>query len=581
MMKHIYTVIFGVALLWAGRAHGLAPRYLSDEELAHSPIIVVAVWEKAAFESHEKVEEDKELGPVVMKSEAYTKLRILRVVRGSNLAEGEHDLLVNYGVYWSKDGTQLSSGTSTDLPGDVQDTTKPNLWFLEKAHSWDESRTEEYLSINNYRRIQPVDLEEYFLSLGGSQPETEVPRLLTPDKPELALRVLRYISGGIWPWPYDPGEFGMMYSNPEKRGNMLRKESSRVWGIATSKADKIRPYAVSVYAELEGQDCLGDIRTLLDDKDPFVRGIAIGILAHHRDKASLAKFQTAIRGVEEGRLACKLIEQLLSWGDECVVPSLIAFLQNDKFAYQIGDDLGIPAMKAKAALKVITGHDFPFDIEKSMTAWRRAVEVPDKEGRLKILKELLPDGQTPVSASVIGSGENARIEVANVSKGDIFIAKTPADVELRCKTELSGTNYEEIGKTIPSVKLAPGETVSFDIKLSANFLLADPATRVVTLTYRHNGNENGVNAWIGMVKATFGQGWKEPERKREKVEEKWPNGNFKVVGQTMNGQKCGKWNYYNEAGDRIRIVDHEGGTAECNPEHPDNKGAGIPKTSGQ
>ena len=84
-----------------------------------------------------------------------------------------------------------------------------------------------------------------------------------------------------------------------------------------------------------------------------------------------------------------------------------------------------------------------------------------------------------------------------------------------------------------------------------------------------------------MVKAAFGQGWKEPERKRQKVEEKWPNGNFKVVGQTMNGQKCGKWEYYSEAGDRIRIVDYEGGTAECNPEHPDNKGAGIPKPSGQ
>ena len=75
--------------------------------------------------------------------------------------------------------------------------------------------------------------------------------------------------------------------------------------------------------------------------------------------------------------------------------------------------------------------------------------------------------------------------------------------------------------------------------------------------------------------AEFGNDWK-GQRKLDNIQEQWPNGNLKVKGQTMNGEKYGEWHYFNEAGDRIKIVHYTGahGTATCNPEHPDNKGAG-------
>ncbi len=76
------------------------------------------------------------------------------------------------------------------------------------------------------------------------------------------------------------------------------------------------------------------------------------------------------------------------------------------------------------------------------------------------------------------------------------------------------------------------------------------------------------------MNADFGAGWTE-QRKIEKVEEKWPNGNLKAVGETVNGKRIGNWEFFNENGDRTQTIDYTGGgSAVCNPEHPDNKGAG-------
>jgi hypothetical protein len=78
-----------------------------------------------------------------------------------------------------------------------------------------------------------------------------------------------------------------------------------------------------------------------------------------------------------------------------------------------------------------------------------------------------------------------------------------------------------------------------------------------------------------MLSVEFGALWKE-ERKFAWVEECWPNGNLRARGQTLNGDRFGEWHFFNEAGDRIRIVDYSGGHAEtvCNPAHSDNKRAG-------
>lgn len=65
----------------------------------------------------------------------------------------------------------------------------------------------------------------------------------------------------------------------------------------------------------------------------------------------------------------------------------------------------------------------------------------------------------------------------------------------------------------------------------------------------------------------------------ETVEETWPNGNLKATGKTVNGKRSGEWNFFDKDGDRIRIIHYASnkGSAECNPGHPTNKGAGKRK----
>ena len=121
----------------------------------------------------------------------------------------------------------------------------------------------------------------------------------------------------------------------------------------------------------------------------------------------------------------------------------------------------------------------------------------------------------------------------------------------------------------------PTEEITFETILINDFLIAKPAERRLTLSYLSNGNHQGVKAWIGTILVEFGTGWKF-KREVKHIELTWENGNLKATGTTVNGVKHGEWNYFNEQGDRIRI-EHPGtgqGTAVCNPEHPDNKGAG-------
>ncbi|MCU0724164.1 MAG: hypothetical protein MUC63_11250 [Planctomycetes bacterium] len=193
---------------WASAAQASGPGYLSDEELAKAPIVVVAKWEKAPFTPHHKFV-----------------------------------------------GTFVNSASSTQIPWDVDDVKVPCLWFLRPKRSWDEKDPREYLAIDHYRAIQPLRFEEYFAALASPDRDALVPRLLGPDDPEAAARVLRHICGGIWPWPFDPDEIARRYSNPAGRGPLLAAEGERVRAFAASGPVPLRARAVAVYAELKGKDC--------------------------------------------------------------------------------------------------------------------------------------------------------------------------------------------------------------------------------------------------------------------------------------------------------------------------------------
>lgn len=168
----LVVACFGCALFGACAAHAIAPGYVSDNALAEYPIIVVAKWDKAPITAHHRYEGDKDFGKVITRIEAYTRLNILAVVKGK-VEPGEHDLMVNGGITWLEDGTFVNSGTSTQLVGDVDDVTKPSMWFLRRTCSWDDKRKDEYLTAGNYREVQPLELKDFYVALGSRNAQKE------------------------------------------------------------------------------------------------------------------------------------------------------------------------------------------------------------------------------------------------------------------------------------------------------------------------------------------------------------------------------------------------------------------------
>ncbi len=179
---------------------------------------------------------------------------------------------------------------------------------------------------------------------------------------------------------------------------------------------------------------------------------------------------------------------------------------------------------------------------------------------------------------MIGDGTtNAAVRIENNSKEKVVISRCPGWVEQKWPGGVAGCRIGKVAGHGNSefVTLAPAASIEVSITLLDSYLLAEPSTRKLTLAYADNGSSQGVNAWIGLVNAQFGTAWNE-QRNMVKVEEKWPNGNLKAVGQTVNGKRFGDWEFFNENGDRTEIIGYTGGhgSAVCNPEHPDNKGAG-------
>lgn len=169
------------------------------------------------------------------------------------------------------------------------------------------------------------------------------------------------------------------------------------------------------------------------------------------------------------------------------------------------------------------------------------------------------------------------IRLHNISPRPVTVSLQPSGVSMSWPGG-SSSGGASPGKADPGtfVTLDPGSPREFQVALHESFLLADPEQRSLRISYQDNGNTVGVDGWIGTLPVVRSADWKE-ERIVKRVEDTWPNGNLKAVGKTVNGHKQGEWNYFNEQGDRIETAYYgEGrGTATCNPEHPDNKGAGI------
>ncbi|MCU0724163.1 MAG: hypothetical protein MUC63_11245 [Planctomycetes bacterium] len=273
------------------------------------------------------------------------------------------------------------------------------------------------------------------------------------------------------------------------------------------------------------------------------------------------------------------------------MPLLIRFLQDDAFVYQAGDDLGIPAWKARRALKAIAGFAFPFDVRRSAEAWTEAAKIRDLAGRAEALARILPDPENPFLAALVGSPRPgpggapdrerifATVRIRNVAPEPMTLGTRPAEVELQWA---GGASFYGPGKGVPEAgeftTLEPGLSMELEIPIDGGFARSQSKDARMNLTYRRLAKAQGRKAWIGILPVSIGEEWK-VEGKPEPFERRWPNGNLRFVGAWLNGRETGRWHYFNENGDRVRIVEYVDGLVcsetECNPDHADNKGAGV------
>lgn len=480
-------------VLTATNALAIAPPYLSDEELTRFPILVLAKWPKSELQHHKLVH-----GNELKKYEAFTELEVIRVIKG-RIQPGKHRLMLNQGVVWQQDGSQLRTGTSTDLPGDVENVAEPSLWFLDQASSWDSADHTLYYHLPNYRAIQPRSLEAYFAALASRTLHETAPKLLTSSDSETVHRVLKYIAGGALPWPYH--DEWASPSGSRVRGARLKKHAAAVRKLLEHETPETRRLAASVYAALAGADSVSEMRRLLVDTDPEVRGIATGILAQHEDESSTVAMREAVQGLREPHLACKVVQKLAAWARPEIVPVLAAFLETDTCWGYSNDYLGSPAIQARSAINKITSCWFPFDVKQSLEAWDRTSEIALPEQRRQKLRLLLPFDSCPIEATLAGTVDEAFVTVTNGSTHAVAITRYPAWVNVTTKSASGSaeTGYKRPSSESDFVLLLPGESTRFQLSWTDFWRAVQWEQMRIELVYRELGRTYGLPGWIGRV----------------------------------------------------------------------------------
>lgn len=521
-MNTLLKLLFflGLTCRMAAGAMAIAPPFLTDAQLSKFPVIVIAKWEKTPITQHFKENDSN-----IAMREIYTRLRILEVIRG-DVKPGEVEIMMGWGIGWNNEGKELRTYTSSDLPGDLDDVTQPAIWFLQRQRSWDETRKEEYLSVSNYRAVQPIELKDFYVAMTREDADRIVPTLLSMERTFISRRVLIHLCGGIPPWPYDVGTHGSFYRRPRERGKVYREEAGRIWEFVKANPGKPRPISVAAYAELGGKECIENMRALLDDGDPDVRLVAIGVLAKHRDRDSMGRFAKAA-SVHTGRLAsCLVLEELSTWDEAGLVPTFIRFLQNDDWAYQ-GEggyqDLISPMILARRALLSRTGHKFGFDVELAEKAWEEASRFSEPIERLRLLEKLAPEAKAPIVATAVGSPSKElgaylwkgidrvsaderviKVRLCNHSSQPVTILKQPSEVSEIWESGSDGYRTDVDGSKRECVTIKPNEIGRLEVCVSTKFLDAAVEKRRLVLSYLPEEGDSAEKAFVGKIRVMVG-----------------------------------------------------------------------------
>lgn len=508
-----FVCLLALLLAFSPESRALVPGYVSDSDMARLPIIVSGRWLKpdAGTNTSDRVSEAN--GPDT--GEKFERMEVFRSIKG-NVKPGVYRLRVDGPIGWNESGLELNSATSTELLGDVDDVTNTNLWFLSWSKSSGSPRKNKVLEIGHYRQIQPLVLEEYFKALGSRHPRREVPKLLNDRHPEVVYRALHFVAGDRWHWPYcDPyfHDFARPYADEEEVDPGIFEASDLVASVmGRLDLPDVRLQAMAVYAWFKGEAACPLLVTFLRDKMPEARDMAFALLAHLRYEAAIDEMIAQGTTATNDFMACAIIDVLREWRDPRLVPVLIDFLQNDNSSCS-GDHLApVLAVKARHALKDLTGHDFPYDAAASLKAWHNVESIPDFDERKRQLAALLPCHPDPLEAELLGDAEKSVIRVRNRSEEIVTITKLPAYAKLESSRFSGGAGFsgnDETEYPTQYVTLSPGNSIQFSVQLIPGLFNLGPDSRKVTLVYKSNGNRSGFHAWVGCVQAVFGKDWAE------------------------------------------------------------------------
>ncbi|HLK15351.1 MAG TPA: hypothetical protein VKT78_11140, partial [Fimbriimonadaceae bacterium] len=261
-------------------ARAIMPRTYTDVELANWPIIVVGYWPKAEVKPHTKGTNNS-----WEKWEFHTRLVVTRVIRG-RLGVGNHHLLFDFGIGWNKEGKDVSSASSTSIPGDVDDVSKPCIWFLEWARSWDSADPAWYLHVRQFQCVQETRLARYFEILRHADRNTAITECLASADPKVAERAVRYVVGPGPLWPetaIDGGAPGIRHVSSNVPEHSLPRYIPFLRRIARSNKARTPEVAAAALAAVAGRAALPDLRRLAQAKNLAVAAVATAYLIHYHD----------------------------------------------------------------------------------------------------------------------------------------------------------------------------------------------------------------------------------------------------------------------------------------------------------
>lgn len=485
----------------------IIPPSVTDRDLSQSPIIVIGYWPKAKFVSRNNVK-----GNVCYDLESTTKLIITKVIRG-RLAVGSHTLLLKDWISWSKDGTMLNSASSSEMLGDVDDVSKPNIWFLTISKSWKKSDKTEYLHAFSYRCAQPRNLLAFYQTLAMPRRDSEVSKHLLSSDPIVVERSLEFVSDNFPAWPQNPDRqrytelYGISYEpNPLAKLHRVTQQLPTLLKIIHDSKRPCRPTALGLYAEMVGTPAISELQRALKDRDANVRCTAAAWLVRFGQVKDHLGLHRAVRGYTDFDLGIELLYAMKKSGSMEYVPILIEHLQPVMTPKPDHRDWKELALESRTALKSITGFTFPLDAALSSRAWAQANSKP-KDQMLQTLLGALGDWENPIeiTATFVRKLDRKKksqydffsyylvhLKIKNMTSHPIKLSSIPDGFTLsgRFGSASGGVG----GKAQRVITIDPGGTFETDVELFE-------AIKGARLEFSYRNAKNG--AWIGDVSTTL------------------------------------------------------------------------------